>query len=60
VIASDGHDLDRIIAGFVTAPRRYQTFVRAAQRRLSEYSSDAFRRVVCGYLQAEVQMEATS
>jgi len=60
VIASDGHDLDRIIAGFVTAPRRYQTFVRAAQRRLSEYSSDAFRRVVCGYLQAEAQMEAAS
>ena len=60
VIVSDGHDLDRIITGFVTAPRRYQTFVRAAQRRLSEYSADAFRRAVCGYLRTDAQREAAS
>jgi hypothetical protein len=60
VIASDGHDLDRIIAGFVRAPRRYQTFVRAAQRRLSDYSADAFRRVVCGYLRTDAQRETAS
>jgi hypothetical protein len=60
VIASDGHDLDRIIADFISAPRRYQAFVRAAQRRLSEYSAEAFRSVVCGYLRADAQREAAS
>ena len=49
VIVSDGHDLDRIITGFVTAPRR-----------LSEYSADAFRRAVCGYLRTDAQREAAS
>ena len=57
VVASDGHDLDRIIAGFVRAPRRYQAFVRAAQQRLSAYSADAFRKLVCGFLQADAPRE---
>jgi glycosyltransferase involved in cell wall biosynthesis len=46
VVASDGSDVDAIIAGFVADPARYQAFVRAAQARLSAFSADSFRRMV--------------
>ena len=60
VIASDGHDLDRIIAGFIAAPQRYRRFVRAAQRNLSVFSAEAFRAAVCRYLQVEPLLKEAS
>jgi glycosyltransferase involved in cell wall biosynthesis len=42
VVASDGSDVDGIIAGFVADPNRYVAFVEAAQRRLSEFRPAAF------------------
>lgn len=42
VVASDGSDVDRIVAGFVAEPRRYVAFVQAAQQRLAEFRPAAF------------------
>jgi hypothetical protein len=54
VVASDGSDIDRIIAGFITDPARYCSFVHAAQTRLRGFSSQAFRTAISGYLQRQV------
>ncbi|MBA3910289.1 MAG: hypothetical protein C0524_10485 [Rhodobacter sp.] len=56
VIPSDGHDLDQIIAGFIAAPDRYRAFVTAAQQGLAAFSADAFRTMVCRYLQVETRV----
>jgi glycosyltransferase involved in cell wall biosynthesis len=50
VVASDGRDVDAIIAGFLADPGRYQAFVRAAQRHLAGFSADSFRQMVLRHL----------
>lgn len=42
VIASHGHDLDEIIAGFVADPERYQRFVSAAQLTIARFAAEPF------------------
>lgn len=53
VVASDGNDIDRIIAGFIAAPDRYRDFVKAAQHHLTSFSADAFRAVISRHLHIE-------
>jgi len=50
VVASDGSDVNDIIADFIAAPGRYVRFVENAQRTLSAYSAEAFRNRICAYL----------
>jgi hypothetical protein len=52
VIASDGQDIDAIIASFVANPARYQAFVRAAQDRLAAFSAESFRQAVLSFVGA--------
>jgi hypothetical protein len=42
VIASDGSDVDRLVAALVNAPERYTDVVRRAQSRLARFAPDAF------------------
>jgi glycosyltransferase involved in cell wall biosynthesis len=42
VVASDGSDLDAVIAAFVEAPCRYRRFVHRAQQSLRRFGSEAF------------------
>lgn len=53
VVASDGEDVDEIIAGFVAEPGRYGASVRRAQQQLERFSHEAFRREVLGRALAE-------
>lgn len=53
VVASDGSDVDAIIAGFVAEPRRYGAVVRRAQQQLARFRPEAFRRDVLGHVLAE-------
>lgn len=46
VIASDGSDIDAIIAAHVADPARYGAFVHAAQASLARFSPAAFTRAV--------------
>jgi hypothetical protein len=50
VIASDGTDVDAIVAGFIAEPDRYRRFVLAAQERLAGFSADSFRQQAIAYL----------
>jgi hypothetical protein len=50
VVASDGSDVDSIVAGFIVDPDRYRSFVVAAQARLADFGADEFRRKVTVYL----------
>lgn len=43
VIASDGSDIDRIVAEYVSQPARYGAFVRRAQETLARFGAEAFR-----------------
>lgn len=43
VVASDGTDVDRIVAGFVANPDAYGAFVSAAQAGLGDHGPAAFR-----------------
>lgn len=58
VVASNGHDVDEIIANFVSNPARYVSFVTSAQQRLSAFSAEAFRVSVCGFLKQPVKYGA--
>jgi len=42
VVASDGSDIDAIVAGFVRQPGRYVDFVRNAQNTLARFGPDTF------------------
>ncbi|WP_299134008.1 hypothetical protein [uncultured Amaricoccus sp.] len=46
VVASDGGDVDAIIARFIAEPGRYQAFVRAAQASLARFRPESFVRTV--------------
>ncbi|MCW3782493.1 glycosyltransferase [Defluviimonas salinarum] len=49
VVASDGEDVDAIIAGFVANPNSYVRFVRRAQHIVAGFSSESFiRKVLAG------------
>lgn len=50
VIASDGSDIDAIIAAHIAAPARYVAFVRAAQASLNRFAPQAFRERVLPFL----------
>jgi hypothetical protein len=50
VVASDGTDVDRIVAEFVAAPDRYVRFVTAAQDSLAAFSAEAFRHSIGAFL----------
>lgn len=50
VIASDGSDVDAIVAGFIAEPDRYRMFVIAAQSRLASFSANRFREQATAYL----------
>jgi hypothetical protein len=52
VVASDGGDVDAIVARFIAAPDRYVARVSAAQRRLAGFSAESFRRRIATYLLA--------
>jgi hypothetical protein len=56
VVASDGCDVDSIVAGFIADPDRYRCFVVAAQERLADFSADKFRRNVTAYLHHRYRM----
>ena len=49
----EGDALDRVIAGFIAEPDRYQRFVRAAQARLAAFRPEAFARRFLARLDAE-------
>lgn len=42
VVASEGHDVDAIVASFVADPERYRQFVLRAQDRLSDFGAERF------------------
>jgi hypothetical protein len=42
VVATDGGDVDALVAGFVADPARYAAFVRAAQASLARFAPAAF------------------
>ncbi len=46
VIASDGTDIDAIIARLIAEPKRYTAFVRAAQASLARFRPEVFARQV--------------
>jgi hypothetical protein len=50
VIASDGGDVDRIVADLVDAPERYVDIVRRAQSRLARFGPEPFRAQVLSQL----------
>ena len=52
VIASEGEDLEELIAGFVANPERYKRFVRQAQSWLQRFGPDAFAEHVLAGIQA--------
>jgi hypothetical protein len=50
VIASDGDDVDGIVASFVEDPTAYAAFVRAAQETLERHRPEAFVRQVAAQI----------
>lgn len=46
VVASQGEDVDEIVAGFIAEPGRYGDFVRAAQASLERFRPEVFARHV--------------
>lgn len=46
VVASDGGDVDAIIARFLAEPERYQAFVRSAQASLARFGPESFVRTI--------------
>lgn len=48
-----GDALDRVIAGFIADPERYQRFVRAGQARLAVFRPEAFARRFLARLDAD-------
>jgi hypothetical protein len=46
VVASDGTDIDAVVAGFVAAPQRYGRAVRQAQAGLAQFTPQRFREDV--------------
>lgn len=52
VVASDGSDVDAIIRAFIADPRRYVSFVEAAQASLVQYRPAAFAARAAVLLQA--------
>ncbi len=55
VVASDGDDVDAIVAGFITEPERYECMVRRAQADLARFAPDRFRKRVLARVTGEVQ-----
>lgn len=51
-----GDNLDRVIAGFVADPARYQRFVRSAQASLARFRPEAFARRFLARLDAESEV----
>ena len=52
VVASDGTDVDRIVAELIAEPARYQAFVRAAQAWLAGLGAEAFRAMALTQIEA--------
>lgn len=58
VVASDGSDIDEIIASYIAAPERYGRFVRKAQRWLRRFSGAAFVTTVTKQFDAAERMQS--
>lgn len=50
VIATDGNDIDAIIAGMLADPEHYTNFARVAQSSLSRFSPESFRTNILGQI----------
>ena len=57
VVASDGTDVDAIVANFIADPDRYGRFVIAAQGRLAEFSAQSFRSRIAAFLHEYKMLE---
>lgn len=53
VIASDGTDIDAIVSRFCADPAGYRSFVTAAQRKLANFTPQAFRTAICSFLDSQ-------
>ncbi len=56
LVAASPQEVDGIVAGFIAEPARYQSHIRQAQSRLSEFSSQAFLSMATGALAAPMEI----